>query len=220
MKEAVTFTGNRIVLYGMGVVASILLLLVGFVYDPPPEMNLKDYEGSLVLNMQITDFEAAREDIRNIRRLEPDHLYAILMDAYIYNVSGEYEKALALYREALPQAHFHPEIEGDIWDTIGILALKSGRYEEAQAEAEQKIALFGENVLSRLIIALSSFSMNDDKQYEEHLTKALETGIVDPALKIRLDSLVEDYETLQKLYIRSLLDRAKYEQQQTDAIWM
>jgi len=108
----------------------------------------------------------------------------------------------------------------DTMDIVGILALKTGRYAEAQAEAEQKLAVFGENVLSRLIIALSSFSLNDDKKYEEHLTKALEMGIVDPAFNIRLDSLVEDYETLQKLYIRSLLDRAKYEQQQTEAIWM
>ena len=113
----------------------------------------------------------------------------------------------------------HPRIADDIWDTISILAFKTGHPDVAQAEAEKKIAVFGENVLSRLIIALSSFSLNDDKKYEENLAKALEMGMLDPAFTIQLDSLVEDNETLQKIYIRSLLDRAKYEQQLAGSFW-
>ncbi|MBU0755236.1 MAG: hypothetical protein KJ645_08860 [Planctomycetes bacterium] len=219
MKEIVTIPGNRVLLYASCTAILATMLVAGFVYDPQPDLSVKDLEASLAIHMNMEDYVAAREDIRKLEHLNPDHLYAKLMAAYIHNISGEYTDALARYREALPLAKNHPTIADDIWDTVGILAMRSGLYDEAKAEAQGKIKAFGENVLSRLIIALSSFSLNDDRNYEENLTKAMEMGILDPAFTIRLDSLVEDKEMLQKLYIRSLLDRAKYERQLVGSIW-
>ncbi|MFH1998806.1 MAG: hypothetical protein ABIK28_03950, partial [Planctomycetota bacterium] len=94
------------------------------------------------------------------------------------------------------------------------------QYEDALRHSEQKISEFGENVTSRLIIALSLFSLNDDKRFEEHLNRALEMGVDDPGFRMKLDTLLGDREILERIYIQSLLDRARYEQTLTENIWM
>jgi len=165
---------------------------------------------------------SALEVIEEIKAKDPDNLYACLVAAYIRWNAEEYAEALSLYEKALPKVceGGYRLIENDLRDTLGILSLRTGRFDKACEQAERKISLFGENVLSRLIIALSSFSSNDDKKYEENLSKAVEMGISDPAFQIRLNSLLEDREMLQKLYIRSLLDRARYEQRLNEKVWM
>jgi tetratricopeptide (TPR) repeat protein len=195
------------------------LCLAGIVYGPEPELAVGDLEADVALYMGSGNLEEAKKRIRSLLDRDPENLYGNLMQAYVHNISDEPEEAYQAYGKAEGLIGEYPDLEDDLLEALSMLALKTGRYEEARIRARERTREFGENILSRLIIALSSFSLNDDKKYEEHLTKAMEMGIVDPAFKLRLDSLVEDYETLQNIYIRSLLDRAKYEQQLAGSIW-
>jgi tetratricopeptide (TPR) repeat protein len=217
---------NRVVLYLSGAACVVTLILVGFVHEPTPAMTLKDYSADLAIHMTLRDFPAARADIKEILEHDPDNLHALLMLAYIQDNSGETEHALELYKKGLSLAWKYPDMEDEIYDSLSMLALKAGHREEARDYARQKIRVFGENVLSRLIIALSFFSKNDDrdlanddKYFEENLDQALEMGISSPAWKLELGSLFEDKETLQRLYFRSVLERARCELRYSGMIW-
>ncbi|MHC4941695.1 MAG: tetratricopeptide repeat protein [Planctomycetota bacterium] len=220
MREIVTTPGNRLVLYATGVCLVGVCLFAGFVYEPEVGNTVSDLEASIALYMHYGSLDAAKEDLEALKRLDPDNLYACLMEAYLCNESGEYQDALNHYKRARYLIEGHPDLEDDVWDAVCMLSLKTGLYRDAQAAAEERIELFGENVLSRLIIALSSFSRNDDKNFEENLWRALEMGINDPALNTKLETLISDQEVLINLYIESLLDRAEYELHLAERIWM
>lgn len=208
MKEIIE--GKRGWLYGGGLSLILAVLLAGVVYKPTE--SVEDLQATLALHMGVQDFENSSELIDQILARDPENLYATLMQAYIYTRTDEPWKALCFYREALTISGKDHDLRNQILDSASMVALKSGRYEEARHHAERKIAEFGENVTSRFIIALSLFSLNDDKIYEEHLNRAVEMGISDPAFRMKLDTLLGDREILERLYIQSLLDRARYEQ--------
>jgi len=55
---------------------------------------------------------------------------------------------------------------------------------------------------------------------EENLDRAVEMGIFDPAFKLKLDSVFDNKEMLNDLYLRSLQARAKYEHRFTGKVSM
>jgi tetratricopeptide (TPR) repeat protein len=220
MREIVTTPGNRLILYATTLSLVGVLLIAGFVYKPDAMHTESDYEASIALYVQYGDIDSAKEDLESLKKLNPDNLYACLMEAYFCNTDGEYQEALSHYKRACYLTDEYPDLQDDVWDAVCMLSLKTGRYSEAAAAAEERIELFGENVLSRLIIALSSFSPNDDKKFEDNLWRALEMGINDPALNMELDSLISDRKVLLSLYIKSLLGRAEYELHLAERIWM
>jgi tetratricopeptide (TPR) repeat protein len=222
MREIVDRPHNRKMLYGLGTATCLTLVLVGFVWIPLPEMGVRDYEASLAINMSAGMKEESSRDIEKILSRDPDNLYAHLMKAYLHYESEEWEKAYEVYKRSLECCKAVPDssnkksqiIDG-LLDTLSRLSLKVNCYEDAKHYAEERIRLFGENVSSKLIIALSCFLLKDDKSFEENLDRAVEMGIFDPAFRMKLDSLIENRELLNDLYLRSLVERAKYEQRLT-----
>ena len=227
MKEVIETPHNRKVLYGSGVAICVALLLAGFVWDPPPRMDVSDYEATLALSMGVGLQEESEKNIQEILERDPENIYAQLMKAYLLYEQSELEEAAATYERALKvcmeTGDFkieQPQIIDGILDTLSRLSMRIGRFQEAKQYAEERIRLYGENVPSILIIALSSFSLKDDKSFEENLDRAVEMGIFDPAFKIKLDSVIDNRELLNDLYLRSLQARAKYEHRFTGKVSM
>ena len=183
-------------------------------------MSLGDLEASLAINMTIKKIGAAEKNIEEILRRDPENLYAILMKAYIRSESGNAGEALAAYEKAFPLAGGHPEIERALLDTISRLALKTSRYFDARRYARLNLEFFGENVASRLIIALSSLMLDDDRCFEENMDIALETGVFGPAFQVNWEDLFDDQTTFQKLYERILSYRSGYELRFLEKKWM
>ncbi len=192
---------------------SVVLLMAGFIWKPGPDMKLDDYKASLAINMRWRLYDEARTDIQEILKRNPEDLYTHLMRAYLLFDEGEIDQAIKGYEQAMLHAGDQPEIIYSIIDTICRLALKEGRYGLAKQYAEKRTALFGENVASKLIIALSYFLSGDDKLFEENMDRAVEMGIFDPAFMMKLDALVDNRDKLNELYLQSLINRAKYERQ-------
>ena len=227
MKEIVEKPHNRKVLYGSSLAICVSLLLAGFVWDHSPKLEVSDYEASLALNMGVGLKEESEKDIQEILARDPENIYALLMKAYILYEKWELEEAAAVYEGALAvcmkAGNFkeeQPQILDGILDTLSRLSLRIGRFLDAKKYAEERIRLFGENVPSKLIIALSYFSLKDDKSFEENLDRAVEMGIFDPGFKIKLDSVIDNREMLNDLYLRSLQARAKYEHRFTGKVSM
>lgn len=206
----------REILYPAGGAIVLALLLAGFVYDPEPDYTLKDHEASLALNMRMGLLEEARADIETILSLDPDNLYALLMQAHLLLSENKTDQALSIYRKCLPLSKEYPDIRGKILETLGLLSLKVGDFSDAKLFSEKNIRTSGENYLSRFIIALSCLSLDDDRGYEENLDKALDMGVISPALKLRLDEMLDDDELLKRLYIRGFEDRDRYEHRCTE----
>lgn len=206
----------REILYPAGGAIVLALLLAGFVYEPEPDYTIEDYEASLALNMRMGLLDEARADIETILDLDPDNLYALLMQAHLLLSGNETNQALSIYRKCLPLSDGYPDLRVRILETIAILSLKIGDFESAKSYSENSIRSGGENYLLRFIIALSCLSLDDDKGYEENLDKALDMGVISPALKLRLDEMLDDDELLNRLYIRGFKDRDRYEHRCTE----
>jgi tetratricopeptide (TPR) repeat protein len=182
-------------------------------------MNLEDYEAELALNMWAGNKDAAMENIKAIMELDPENLYGLLTQAYVRFVEGEEEEALDIYKNSLGLIWKHPDLEDEVLDTISRLSLKTGKYEDAKLHANRRIRLVGENNISRLIIALSSFSLNDDKDFEENLDRAMSMGVYGPAFQMKVGQLLNDKEKLISLYLKTFSKRSRYEQELWGAAW-
>lgn len=220
MKEIVTTPGNRLVLYLGAMSLVTALCLAGIVYDAEPEQSVEDLETNVWIYTAAGDTEQAEASLDTLLYRDPENLYGNLMRAYNHNAAEEPEKAYLAYRRSLRRIGECPELEDDLLQDLSLLALKTERYEEAMTYAEQRIEAFGENFLSRYIIALSSFCLEDDRAYEENMNRAVEMGILDPAITTRLNALLNDMGKLEQLYIQSLLDRARFEQRFSDLEWI
>ena len=102
-----------------------------------------------------------------VHLLNKEYQEGLLMKAYIHYQEGDDREALTVYKQSLNLCWKQPDLQDDILDTISRLALKTGDFTDSQLHAQLRIELVGENNTSRLIIALSSFFLEDDRSFEE-----------------------------------------------------
>jgi tetratricopeptide (TPR) repeat protein len=209
MKELIE--GKRRMLYGSGAVLGTILLLAGFVYEPGPDLSIEDLESQLAMHIISGDDSSAEQDIERILSEDSENLYASLMRAYLHVRADRLQEAVEMYKQTLVLASQCPELEDDIYHMISELSLRLGDYTQARHYGEERIRIYGENVPSRLIIALSSFLLEDDKNFEENLDRAMDSGVLDPAFKLKLASLIDDVDRRNSLFRRMLALRTRYE---------
>jgi len=211
---------HRFAFYAIATAICSVLIVAGFVIKPEVKLTVKDLEADLAIYMNLNDIECSLSIIDEILSRDSENLYAILMRAYIHLSDKEAIEAALLYKKALALSGNYPEIKDDILDSIISSSLASENYSDAKWYSEKKLEEYGENNLNRLIIALSSFCLGDDKGYEENLDKVLNMDLTNPTICIKIDQIIKDGEIRRKLYLRTLIDRAKYEQKWFETTWM
>lgn len=221
MREIYDGPHNRKILYGAGGALAVLLLAAGLVYKPePPPPTVSDLRVDLTLHMNCGLEEDARRDIEAILARDPRDLYARLSQAYLYARSGDRNRAIEAYRACLALPGMDPGLAESVLDDCARLALQEGRFEDARAFVEERIARFGSDFRSKIIYALSCLLVGDDKRFAENMVSAVEEGGGEAVRDLVPAALLEDREALDRVFLQGLIARERVERKLLGMAWM
>jgi len=222
MREIYDGPHNRKILYGGGGATALLLLLAGMVWkpEPPPPPTLQDLKVDLAIHLNYGLDDEALQDVEKILDRCPEDVYARLSKAYLFCKAGDKARGLEEYTKSLALPGLEAGVASAVMQDCARLALACGRLEEARDFAKQGMARYGEDVPSKLIYALSSLLLGDDKEFAENVERAVELGGIEALRALEPAELLRDREALERVYIQGALARERMEWKLLGITWI
>ena len=145
------------------------LVWAGFIYEAPPERQVLIESARFYTSLGL--FDEARESVLVALEQDEQDLEATLLLAFLNEVLGRPSFALSAYERAIDRID-DPDERFATLAAMAANCLKSGRPRRALNLAESIQEEYGDGVISRVIKALSHYSLRDDSAFLEELSKA------------------------------------------------